>query len=523
MKAAAASDAVRSLLGVHVGEEVRWSRIDRAVKEPSEEAMRSIYGIDRSGRNYAQQMQIARQSFNPVLELLLSTYGQSLKVANYFLADEGAGEGRRQSEAWEWWQRNRMDGRQTGLHHSACKYGLAYTSVLPADMYPAPTLGSEPVKGALIGTHNPRKMTAVFSESWDMSEYPILALQHVDNGFRLYDEEYVYFFGVERKPETAKQWSERYYTAPDNLKLIERRKHGVGVTPVVRYRDKMMTDGEESFGMIEPMIGVADRINQTNFQEGVARMFSAFKQRYIIGWQPKSEAEAFRQKASDTWWFRDEKNKVGVGQFDETDLGQYVGSRQAMEQAFAALGQMPATVMGASAISNVSAEGLAALERSKDAQVSELQTALGEAHEQTFRLAAFVAGDMDAAYDFGSEVVWEDTSAKSLAQVIDALGKMAVMLGVPVEELWPEIPGWTSQKVARVRAARDAQFDFDPLGKFGLGESEEDLLTPPGNPSGKKPATPAEFGTGSPGGGKARTKGGFSQMRDGDGDGVYGE
>lgn len=526
MKQEAAVDAVRSLLGVYSQEHPRWARIDKAVAPITDLEIPGFYGVSRDSKNFDRQMRIARQSFNPVLSLMLSTYGQSLKVDNYFKQDQGGG--REEATPWQWWQRNRMDGRQTGLHHAACKYGLAYTSVLPADFQPSASLVA-PQRGAVINTFNPKRMTTVYGESWDWGEYPILALQHVDNGFRLYDEEYVYYFGVERKPRTPQEWSQSYYVNHDNLRYLERRKHGIGVTPVVRYLDRMMTDGEESVGMVEPLIGLADRIHMTNYQEGVARHWAAFKQRYIIGWAPKSEAEAFAQKASDTWWFKDTKQNVQVGQFDETDLGQYVGSRQSTEQAFAALAQLPATVMGASAISNVSAEGLAALERSKDSQTSELQTSLGESHEQTFRLCAYVAGDLAGAEDFGAEVKWKDTSAKSIAQTVDALGKMASMLGIPDEELWSEIPGWTHQQVERAKRARDKQLKdfmkFDPMDAAqGLVDSPEPKLGGDlAKAAGKKPPQGGKGNYGSAGGGGRKGRGVKFKLKDGDGDGIYGE
>jgi hypothetical protein len=41
--------------------------------------------------------------------------------------------------------------------------------------------------------------------------------------------------------------------------------------------------------------------------------------------------------------------------------------------------------------------------------------------------------------------------SRSLAQAADALGKLAQMLGVPVEMLWEQIPGWTDQDVQRAK------------------------------------------------------------------------
>lgn len=517
-----ARDAVRNLLGVHALESARFARIDAAVRPPDDYELRSMYSIKNDGKNFDRQMKIARQAFNPVLSLTLDTYSQSLKVDNYFRSSDDGDKGRVQAEPWEWWQRNRMDGRQTGLHHATCKYGLAYASVLPADLMPSMVLGSSKRRGAVIETFNPKRMTTAYGEAWDWGEYPILALQHVDNGFRLFDEKYVYYFGVHHKPQDPSEWTKDYFLLDDNLEYLERREHGVGAVPVVRYRDKMMTDGEESHGMIEPLIGMADRINTTNFQEGVARHWAAFKQRYVIGWAPSSEAEAFKQKASDTWWFRDGKDKVSVGQFDETNLGQYVVSRQAMEQAYAAAAQLPATVMGAAAITNVSAEGLAALERSKEAKSSELQTALGEAHEQLFRLSAFVSGDMAGAEDFGAEVKWKDTSAKSLAQTVDALGKMATMLGIPAEVLWSEIPGWTNQQVQRALEKKEELMAemFDPMAAFGVG-TPGPVVAPNTKGTGTGGAYYESRGGGGGKPGLATPQ--MPSMIDRDGDGIVGE
>lgn len=469
MRPEAAKDAVRTMLSIYTEEIPRYHRLDREVRPPTDLELQARFSIAPGGKNYAREMAVARQAFNPTLSVLLDTYSQSLKVDNYF---RSAGDGESlgdYSEGWSHWQRNRMDGRQAGLHHAALKYGLSYASALPADLSPQPSLDSPSATAAAIEVFNPKRLVTAYGENWSFEEYPILALQVVDGGFRLYDEEKVYFFGVEHQPYDPQSWSERFYQGNDNLKFLEARTHGVGVTPVVRYRDKMMTDGEESRGMIDSLVGIADRINQTNFQEGMSRHWAAFKQRYVIGWAPKDEAEAFRQRVSDVWTFKDGKNQVQVGQFDETDLSQYSNSRHDAQQDFASLGQLPATVMGAQAISNVSAEGLAALETGKESKASELQTSLGESHEQLFRLCSFISGDSVGASDFGAEVKWKDTTAKTMAQVVDALTKLAAGLEVPVEELWSEIPGWTQQKVNRARKAREEELEsqrIDPLEVF---------------------------------------------------------
>ena len=65
--------------------------------------------------------------------------------------------------------------------------------------------------------------------------------------------------------------------------------------------------------------------------------------------------------------------------------------------------------------------------------------------------------------DMGAQVVWRDTEARSLSSTVDALGKLAQMLGVPPQELWDQIPGVSAQDVERWRATAA---EGDSLGQF---------------------------------------------------------
>ena len=58
---------------------------------------------------------------------------------------------------------------------------------------------------------------------------------------------------------------------------------------------------------------------------------------------------------------------------------------------------------------------------------------------------------------------WKDTRVRPWGSTVDALGKAAQMLGVPVEELWEELP-WLDQtdladlkRAARVTGATTAR------------------------------------------------------------------
>jgi hypothetical protein len=90
-------------------------------------------------------------------------------------------------------------------------------------------------------------------------------------------------------------------------------------------------------------------------------------------------------------------------------------------------------------------------------------------------------GDIEVPED--SEVVWRDTQARSFAAVVDALGKLATMLGVPPQELWEKIPGVTQTQIERWKAAAASGDAFanltDLLNRQAGGAPESNGNGPP--------------------------------------------
>lgn len=444
MSNSAVIDAARGLLSQHARERRVFDKIARAIRPWNRQHIINQFGIDREKSStvmYERQIQLAQDSQSLYLPLVLDTFAQSMKVDGYFTGQQDA------AESWKHWQRNNMDARQTGITRAALQYGTSYAVVdqgIIGDQQKAP----------LITGVSPRNMTAYYGEAraWPgesgvSSEWPILALEIKGNRMRLFDEENVYYIGAQQAPQDAKDWVLNLWNNPQNLHMIEPRPHGAGVPPVVRFRDRWLLEGEEVAGIIEPLIALQNRIDRTSWEGAIAQYYSAFKQRYVIGWAPQDELQAIRMKASDTW-FIDADAKVG--QFNESDIRQYVEVKQASVRDLAAIAQVPAQSLGANAISNVSADGLAAMESAKDRKAAEIKTSLGESYEQMLRLCAHLDGNAEEAADFASEVKWADMTARSFAQTVDALGKLATMLGLPPEVLWEDIPGYTAEKIKRI-------------------------------------------------------------------------
>lgn len=448
-------DAVRHIMsGPRAFEHERLEMIAEALK-PWTEA-NAHQRLRRKGVPMAAIDGLAWISQSNFLPLVLDVYSQSMKVDNYIASST-----RSTAKSWEWWQRNKMAAQQTGIIRSVLSYGVGY-AVVTNSLTPE-GVAQPPSKGAVIRPLTPRKLTALYADPIEWTpgvtpadnDWPQMALEINGKAIRFYDEEFVHFIGVKHVPESALGWKDPMYSSADNFEYIEARPHNVGVCPVIRFRDRWLLDGDEVMGIIEPLIQVQARIDETVYEGLVAQYFTSFTQRWVAGWKPKDSAEALRQAASDTWYF--DKNDVKVGQFSQGSPDGYIAMEDNAKRDFMALGQVPAQNLGLAQLANISEATLAGLEHGKEMKSAEIQTSLGESFEQLLRTCSHVTDDVTGASDFDAEVKWQDTTARSFAQTIDALGKMKAILDVPDEMAWEDIPGWTKAKVERALKLRDEQ------------------------------------------------------------------
>lgn len=436
----AAADQVEELRSTHEAERSQLNEIRRYWK--GRQPLPTVIPQD-SPTQVKRMARIARVNVCPVI---IDSLAQSTFVDGF----RGGGipetaTAQLDDPIWKAWQANKMDARQTGLHRSTFAYRAAYTIVLPGDPYP------------VIRTVSPRQLTAFYADDPD---WPMWALERAGAGsWKLYDKEAVYY--VSEKTENVNGYQQQVF------KFVDARAHNLGVVPVIRYLDEDDLDADDEVddqsgsnrpvgGQIAPMMSLQDQIDLTTFGLLVAQWYQAFKQRYVIGWVPESEAQAVRMGASRIMYFEDPASDSGagagdgvkVGEFAQTDLTGYIESRQAVLKYAATLSQTPVHELVGDLV-NLSAEALAAAEAGHDAKVSERKTLLGESHEQTLKLVGKIMGEPVAD---DAQVIWRDTSARTYAATIDGLGKLATMLGVPAPELWPLIPGVTQQDVERWRA-----------------------------------------------------------------------
>jgi hypothetical protein len=380
-------------------------------------------------RATAEYKELSARAQAPWGDLVVGSVAQTLYVEGYRRPDEPD-----DATGWRIWQANGFDARQVAIHRSVLTYGLTYATCLPGK-----TLAGNPMP--VIRGVSPRDMIALYEDPAN-DDWPLfaLAVTKIRGGYRLrvFDESYIYDAKVERvgdKPEPA-----------------EPLEHGAGVCPVVRYKNRFDLEGRAT-GEIEPLIPLLGKIDQTSFDRLVVQRFASWIVRTIAGMSITESAAAadesvdqakMRLAVEDFLTAEDADTKFGS--LPATPLDGFIKAHEADLHVLAAVSQTPAfELMGD--LANLSADALAAARASQTAKSDERKHTIGEDHEQLIRLACHLAGDTAGAEDFMAEVRWADTSVRSLAQAVDAYGKMCTMLGYPPELLWPKIPGVSKQDV----------------------------------------------------------------------------
>jgi hypothetical protein len=391
-----------------------------------------------------------------ILPLVVTVVSQNMYVDGY--RPKGADDN---ASPWQVWQANRLDARQHGVHRAALTYGASYVVVMPGKPVP------------VITPFSPRRLTALYADPVN-DEWPIFAIEdRVENTakgrrrvVRVYDDQ-------------------ARYTLVGNvdgsgLKLDENgvMRHDLGVCPVVRFVNTDDLDGDGVIGEVEPLIDAQDQLNMTTFNLLMAQQYAAFRQRWVTGMAPPQDddgnpIEPFRSRVDGLFVAEDADTKFG--EFGQTDLKGYLDSREATIRHMSTLSQVPPYHLLGQMV-NLSAEALAAARDGLDRKIDERESLFGEGWEQALRLAGLAAGDRKAWEDTAAQVVWRDTSARSLAQTVDALGKLVTMLGVPPQELWEKIPGVTQTDVERWKATAE---QGDSLGRLnGIIEKQMSQLEP---------------------------------------------
>ena len=378
-----------------------------------------------------------------------------------------------QSAAWDFWQRSRLDARQTPVYMAAATYGHSFVLV-EKDAGGRPLAkGLSPLRTAALyddPANDEDAVAVVYVKRWPTKDRP--------GQLRLWHENYEY-------SGTFK--AERDY---ESISLTEIGPTDTEACPVTRFAPEVDLDGRTT-GVVEPIIPLQNRLNQTVFDLLVAQTGCSFETRTVTGMAPPLVQDPVRDELDNIIGFQPRLNDDGqpiplrvqvngkqmlyaedkdvqFGSLPASPLDGYIAALKDISERLSAVTQTPPTyLMGQ--IANLSAEALVAAEKTLTTKAEGYRHAFGEAWERVFRLAAQIEGDRANAEDYHGEVIWQDMESGSLSETADGLGKAASMLGIPARGLWSRFPGATQGDLARWEEMREEDMENDP--EYAMAEA----------------------------------------------------
>lgn len=378
------------------------------------------------------------------------------------------------SEDWKHWQASRLDAGQSGIFRGALIFGQSFILTEKVVGGAVRSRGISPLRTVALyedPTFDIDPKFAVYIRKWGTGDEPGILWA--------WDETYKYVFRM------TKTGGKR------DLVLAGRpERHGAKHCPVTRVPCYTDLEGNTT-GLVEPLIPIQDRTNQTVFDLLVAQSYTSFEVRTVTGQAPpvkmtkdqNGNATPLLDEAGNpvpdllvvnaARWMYAEDPDVKFGHLPAGDLNSLIAAIELSQRHLSAIAQVPPHYM-LGQISNVNAEGLNAAAVQLARKNGEIASQFGEALERMFRIAAEMRGEDIEEGDFG-EVSWRDLSNNSIAQTADALGKFADQLGIPRRGLWNKIPGVTQSELDEWE--RLYQEERPELGLNGVNFLNDDLFS----------------------------------------------
>jgi hypothetical protein len=256
---------------------------------------------------------------------------------------------------------------------------------------------------------------------------------------------------------------------PDNLYKIIKTSSGwqpfenylygnpLGVVPIVPFFNRGRLKPGTYKSELYDVTPTQDQINKILCDAIVSSEYSAFTQRWVTGMEIEKDATTGKPinpfESGQDRVFVAENDDARFGQFEATDLQNYVKMLENRVQSIASRSRTPAHYLLGSQGSFPSGESLKATETGLVSKIRQRQKSYGECWEEVMRLAFKVMDDPKADY-FRAETIWADVESRTEAEHVDALVKLRT-LNVPLRQLWQDA-GYGEEEIARfVEWAKD--------------------------------------------------------------------
>lgn len=386
-------------------------------------------------------------------------------------------------DAWAMYRANQLDAQSDIAHTEAVKLGWAYLLVDPHDQTPdgQPTITVEHPAQTIVACEagNRLRRAAGLKEWTDHSGYVYANVFMPEGTYRfqtsaalndrspqlhaagLYYEAYGNLFPLDFVGPPAAflgdgaTWIPRQDVDANGNKLPHFTPHNLGVVPLIPMENNpTLKNGGRSD--IAGIIPIQDAVNKLVLDMIIASEFAGFPQRWATGIEIPRDPETgkpiadqrFLAAVSRLWTSEDHDTKFG--QFEASDLKNYVAAIEMLIQHVAAITRTPPHYLLGQAGAFPSGDSLAATETGLVAKVKRKMVNFSPAWEEAIRLGFKAKGDARGTKT--CETVWADPEQRIRAARIDGAVKMTT-LGVPQPAIWEEI-GASPAQIERWKAMR---------------------------------------------------------------------
>src|SRR6185312_14532882 len=264
--------------------------------------------------------------------------------------------------------------------------------------------------------------------------------------------------------------TEARWEARDGVEFAtENRLKRVSLIPF-RNNPTLKTGGTSDLAVVIP---IQDAINKLVSDMIIASEFASFAQRWATGIEIPKDArtgqpintEAFLASAGRIWASEDENAKFG--QFEASDLGNYVKAIEMLIQHLAALTRTPPHYLLGQSGNFPSGDSLTATETGLTAKTTAKTVDFGPTWEEGMFLGQQAKG---TASPQTVHALWRDPEQRIRSQRIDGAVKMST-LGVPQDVLWREM-GFTPEEIERMHEEKKKMGQDPNSTEFGVRPAE---------------------------------------------------
>jgi hypothetical protein len=407
-----------------------------------------------------------KQLTDNYMPLVVDSAAERMRVNGFRFGDQEDAD----TDAWDIWQDNGLDGASNMVHTEAIKTGWAYWLVQPNG--DTPRITAEHPSQVIVAT-----------APGDRTERLAAVKKWADEDGFIYANVYL--------PDRVVKY--RTTSRQLQIQIGDRRwettgavGNPLGVVPVIPVpNNPSMLHGGRSDLNGGPC-RVQDGINKLLCDLFIGSEYQAYPQRVLLGVEPPRDSDGnpipnadLKASQSRLWFFNSPDAKAF--EFSSADLGNFRDSMDGMIGDLAAQTRIPIYYFRPQAISNLSAEALIGLDAGLVSKTNDKRDPFGEAHEEMMRLA-FKAKDPsdERANETGAETIWRNTESRSFAQLVDGVVKMSTV-GVPQEILWEKL-GFTPQEIDRMKAIQDQESLLQQIPPSRESLRLAEMVSPQGTP-----------------------------------------